>query len=320
MSAYASVAERARQAFASVARLEAELVRNPTSVALQVRLAARAKLARQAEEQLLELARVSHVEVCKYRLLPEAAEHFSLGAVAKSLLEYQNLFSQIYDALKNGVKERARLGREAAAESALEFGYSFSGSLGVVLLAQNERDFFSGQLDQSIASLYQILNIGSRTDVRQTARTFGNAVVKRLYDWSKANLEGGFAADVIWTRSDGRSFGEVIERRRMEEIVNIIDATSDERVDELEAVGRLVGGDLVSGTFHFVVPNGADYRGRLSAEFPAHTEMTLGKQYRALIRETRTIVYATEKEDLRFELKHLFPPSVAHSGDEGDVQ
>lgn len=305
MSDYASVVERARKAFASVARLEAELTRAPNNSGIQVNLAAMRKLAERGEQQLLSLSEFQRVEVCNYRLIPQHTQVYSLGAVSNSFLSYQGLFSQIHDALKNGPKSNAVIGKEAQEQSSLELAYTYSGSLGVVLLAQSERDFFEGGLDRSIDTLYQVLEINSRSGVREIAKSLGNAVVKRVHDWSDANVKGGFATDVRWSRSDGRQLGEVIERDRLATIVEIIEATSDEQTREYAATGILVGGDIKSRSFHFVVPNGEDYRGKLSKEFLLSNEMLLGKRYRATISETNKTTYATEKVERHFELRNL---------------
>ena len=313
MSDFASAVERARNAFASVSRIEAALIHDPSDASLQVNLAAMSKMARQSQDQLLAFSGQRHVEVCNYRLLPEATSSYGLSSVSSSLLEYQNLFSQIHDAKKNGPKVNAVIGKEAMDESVLEFAYSYSGSLGIVLLAQNEKDFFEGRLDNSIDALFQVMDIDSRDAVRDIGKSLGTAVVKRIHDWSAANLKGGFAADVRWNKSDGRQVGEVIERRRMASIVEIIEATSDEQTGEIVETGILVGGDLGSSSFHFVVPNGEDYRGHLAKEFSHDSDMTLGKRYVARIRETSTTTYSTQRVERKRELLSLNPvPDISH--------
>jgi hypothetical protein len=316
MSEIASAVERTRKAFASVSRLEEALARAPDNRALQLNLAAMRKAALQSQEQLFRFSEQVHVEVCNYRLIPEASDNYALPHVLASMLEYQNLFSQIYDAIRNGIKSRLVIGREALQESVLEFGYSYSGSLGVVLLRPGSRDMISGTFDDSIDALYQVIDIKDQHEVRDVAKLLGNSVIKRLHDWSDANLKGGFAADVRWTRSDGRQLGEVIERRRMEHIVGIIDATSDEQIQDIEAVGILIGGNLRSGSFHFVVPNGEDYRGRVAPEFDTSTDMTLGKRYKARIREKSTLTYSTQKVEKQRALLSLHEMPVNHSASE----
>ena len=118
----------------------------------------------------------------------------------------------------------------------------------VVLFSHSERDLLSGKLDSAIDALYETIEIDSRKAVREIASKLGNAVIKRVYDWSNVNIKGGFAADVRWNRSDGRQHGEVIERDRMEEIIHVIDATSDSKTKEFEAIGILFGGNIGSGS------------------------------------------------------------------------
>jgi hypothetical protein len=306
MSEIASVVERARKAFATVARLEDAITRAPLDRSLHLNLAAMNKMATDARQQLMRLSEINHIEVCNYRLMPAATNSYGLAHVSRSFLEYQNLFSQIHDALRNGAKENAIVGREAMQESVLEFAYSYSGSLGVALLAASERDFFSGKLDQSIDALYQVFEIKQRGDVREIADKFGKAVVKRIYNWSDANIKGGFSTDVSWARSDGRKLGQVVERESMSRILFLVSEASDEKTNEIVVDGLLVGSDVMSGTFHFVVPNGESYKGSFASDF-VRPELTLDRKYRARIREIVKEMYATDKIIQRHELLSLAP-------------
>lgn len=315
MSDFASVVEQARRAFASVARLESALTRDPSNVALQVNLSASRKLARKSEEQLRQISEYQRVDLCNYRLIPDRDRAFRLGFVARSLLEYQNLFSQIYDALKNGAKNRAQVGMEAASESAMELAYCYSGSLGFALLAHSDRDFFEGKLDKPIDALFEIVAVNSRSEIQTVASMYGNSVVKRLFDWSKANLDGRFSTDVQWSRSDGRKIGMLIEEKTLGDIVDLIVAAGDEKSKHDYVSGRLVGGDLNSGVFHFVVPNGTDYRGNIGQSFAPHTEMTLGKEYAARILVKSKTIYATDKTEIKYELEALWEPKKFADGE-----
>src|SRR5260221_7628798 len=107
MSEIASVVERTRSAFAKVSQLEAEIARAPNDRALQLNLLAVQKMALRNQEQLYSYSRTAHIDICNYRLLPEASDNhgYSIQYISKSLLEYQNLFTQIYDALKTGKKQ-----------------------------------------------------------------------------------------------------------------------------------------------------------------------------------------------------------------------
>jgi hypothetical protein len=305
MLAYVSAVDRARRAFASVARLEDALARDPESASLQINLAAQVKLARQAEEQLFKLAELSHVEVCNYRLLPATGDTYALAHVSRSMLEFQNLFSQLYDSLKHGIKQRAVIGIEATRESRLEFGYSYSGSLGIVLLAPSDRTFFDAQLDSTIESLFSILEISNQDDVRNVARRFGRPVVKRMHDWFKSNLDGGFAADVQWKKSNGRHLGQIVEQSRMSRILETIVTTSDVVHLEDLVMGMLVGINMQTGTFQLIGEDGENYRGRLHESFNRAREVSVPRRYEASIVEIRITRYDVEEPDRELQLKNL---------------
>ncbi|UCI06304.1 hypothetical protein [Mesorhizobium sp. B1-1-8] len=308
MWAAASAVERARKAFATVSQLEEAVSREPTSRALQINLSAARKFAEQTQARVLELAEQDHVEVCNYRLLPAKAVGYALASVSSSLLGYQNLFSQIHDAIRNGPKLKAVIGAEAMEESLLEFGYSYSGSLGVVLFVPSEKTLLDGTLDASIDALFQVVDLSDQHDVRDIARTLGTPVLKRVYDWSESNAKGGFSADLKWRRSDGRQLGELITLDRMQRMVEVIGRTSDVETINHRVTGVLVGLDVKSGRFRLTVPDGEDFVGMLGDNFPRMLMFTVNRPYDAHIVESRTTRYATETVERKFALVTLQPP------------
>lgn len=310
VSDYASAAERARRAFASLSQIEDAIARAPHERSLQINLASKLKYARRMQEQLAHVAAVKHVELCNYRIMPGEDGRYLLPAVSKSLLNYQYVFSQVHDALINGAKSKAQIGREAWQASQMELGYTYSGSLGVVLMAPSERSFFDGNLDRSIDAVFQVLAINDEHDVRDIAKTMGEAVIKRVHDWTAANVEGGFDLDIRWSRSDGRQLGRVVEREEMAKIVGLIERTSDEKVENLVFDGILIGADLKAGSFHFVVPDGEDLRGSFASEYEHGGSVEVGLRYLANIRRFSKVTYSTGREEKRLELIGLQRPAI----------
>ncbi|MBZ9726815.1 hypothetical protein LB554_23005 [Mesorhizobium sp. CO1-1-11] len=307
MSDYSYVADRAKKAHASVSRLEAALQRAPQDRGLQINLASMRRLAEQARSDLNRLAAINHIEVCNYRLSPEFGDGYALEHVASSFLEYQLLFSQIYDAFANGPKSNAVIGAEAKAASTLDFAFSYSGSLGIVLLAKSERDFIEGNLDKPIDALYQIMDVSDVDNVKDIANNLGRAVVKRVHDWSKATVKGGFAADIRWKRSDGVERGQVIARSKLEKIAEIIDRTSDEKTIPISVAGTLVGIDVNAKTFHFVVPDGESYKGKLDDQFSLIAQNRVPAPYVADISMIERQHYATDVREVKNVLRRLNP-------------
>jgi hypothetical protein len=296
VSVYGSVAEEARRAFASLERVEAALARTPDDAGLQITHAARLKYARQMQDRLLEVAQVHHVEVCNYRIVPNARQRYRLQDVTASLSGFQNVFSQVYDALKHGKKTRTGFKLDVTRDSSLEFGYSYSGSLGVVLLAPASKTILENNLDEVIKESLRATEISNQADAREIADKLGVAVVKQVFDWSNANLNADFEVDVRWNRSNGRQVGKSINRSDLNRIVTVISDTSDQKTEEFWHIGHLVGINLKTGTFHFVVPDGEDFRGRLDEEFVRATTR-VGDLYRALIRTKVKLTYATSVEE-----------------------
>lgn len=63
MSDYAYVADRAKRAFASVARLENELVKRPGDRSLSINLTSMRRLAQQAQIEMERLAEMNQIEL-----------------------------------------------------------------------------------------------------------------------------------------------------------------------------------------------------------------------------------------------------------------
>ena len=308
MSDYAFVADRARKAFASLSKLESAVERNPEDVSLQINLSSMRRVAAQARAELERLSAINHIEICQYRIVPVDSASYHVGPVSRSLLTYQSLFSQIHDAIKNGKKSQAKIGKEALAESALDFAYSYSGSLGIVLLAKSDRSFFDGTLDKPVDALFQILDIDDVDRVKDIAHHLGNAVIKRVHDWTSANVEGGFATDVQWKMSDGRIKGQMVDRDRMVSITGFIDSTADEVTTSLPIRAVLVGGNVSSRTFHLTVPDGETYKGHIAPDAAISGEMTLRRIYEAELVITETYHYATDVTTKVTSLRKLVGP------------
>jgi hypothetical protein len=126
MSDYASALERTREAFASVARLERASQRRDDA-AIQINLRSKQRLAERFQAELFALAERQHIDVCRYRLIPNTDETYDIIPVVRSLERFQELFSLTYDALTHGAKRVARIGPALARETALEVGYTYGG-------------------------------------------------------------------------------------------------------------------------------------------------------------------------------------------------
>jgi hypothetical protein len=134
------------------------------------------------------------------------------------------------------------------------------------------------------------------------ARQLGNSVIKRAYYWSLENYRGDFSVDLTWRQSDGAQKGGLIDRVQIAKIVDLIGLSSEKTTDTLFLNGILVGIDIKTRWFHFVVPDGDSFKGPLGPEFPTIGTIEVGKRYRAQIFVKSTLKFATETEEKKFSL------------------
>ena len=96
-------------------------------------------------------------------------------------------------------------------------------------------------------------------------------------------------------------------------MLSILSQASDEKTDPLELEGILVGGDVMSGAFHFVVPDGDSIRGSFD-QFSDIGELTLDKRYIAKIDRTTVERYATDEVTKKYVLRSLSSPKPNDNG------
>src|SRR5205823_2928800 len=156
---------------------------------------------------------------------------------------------------------------EVISETTFDFAYSYPGSLGVVLTLQDRPTLFEGKFDEAISSLQQVMSIVDEDDVRDVANTLGDAVVKRVYDWSTVDYLAGYNVDVTWTGFTATHAGQIVDRGALARIIELIGRTSDIERQTVRVIGTLVAIDVVGKRFRLVVPEGEDFRGSLSEAF-----------------------------------------------------
>ncbi len=192
MSDFSSALEKNRELSGRIALLEREFAQNPDDYALEKDLRSITRLAARYEQELMELATFSQVDICRYKIDPPDKQH-SVKNVTESLANFQNVITAIFDSKISGAKTRAYYSRDVHAESALQFGYTFSGSLGIILTLASERDMFSGRFDDVVDAFLQILDVGDEFDVRDISNHLGMAVIGQVYQWAATNSAAAYS-------------------------------------------------------------------------------------------------------------------------------
>lgn len=262
---------------------------------------------RQLEEEFSLMTHENYLDVCTYRIFAENdGKRPNIAAVARTLTDFQSLFTVVYDSLKNGPKERVSYTDEIESESAFEFGYSFTGSVGFVLTMPNERLLFGeSDLDRSMKTIFEIVKSTTTEQIQGLARQVGIASVRKAYKWVEDHLDASLNADIRWCRNKEIRANVVVEIPELRKLQSIIDQTSDEAITEMEVECTFRGGDLDSRTFHIESESQGSFRGRMAERADKEVKPTLGGKYIATLRRTSVVHYSTEKEDVSYILLAL---------------
>jgi hypothetical protein len=189
----------------------------------------------------------------------------------------------------------------------LHFGYSYAGSLGVVLLAPSSRDLFATKFDDVVKTINDVFDIRDNFALRDAAKKIGPAAVRKLFEWSEANYIEGYDLDLRWTKSDSIEAGRYLESEQFGRLANLISLTSDVEEKSIKIRGILVGFDSVFKTFHLVVPEGESFKGQIDKDFPTYQDWTVNRRYEAVIHSEVTTRFSTGEETTKHRLAFLKP-------------
>ena len=262
---------------------------------------------RNLETLFASMTAKQHLDVCSYRLVPEYSETYSLSALTSTLGDFQDALTLVYEAIKTGQrKERASWGADVAQETALNFGYSFSGSLGFVFTMPNERLLLvDSTLDMAFRQLFEMMKASSSDELARYAKSLGVAPIRKLYKWATDHVEAGMSVDIKWQRNDEVRASLVVQQLELARLREVISQTSEETEERLTLRGILLGGDLFTRTFRFDPASGEDIRGRFVDSFTTKDELRLGHAYTASFIKRVKKHYSTEKEDVTWLLTDL---------------
>jgi hypothetical protein len=199
---------------------------------------------------------------------------------------------------------------EIIAGSTLNYGYSYSGSLGIVMYAFNEELLPSGStLDQAV---HEVLSLTGETDlvaVREKADRFGKAAIRSFYSWTKTQTDAGMALDIKWKRGSEIKEGKIIQPEQLRVIQDIIKMAGDTRESPEVVNGLLVALNLTGkGYFKIVFPDESrdEISGSLDPEFSRRETHELPHHYEAtLIRSLRSTLYADDEDKPTWRLIQL---------------
>jgi hypothetical protein len=169
-------------------------------------------------------------------------------------------------------------------------------------------------LDMAMGAFMDLPRVESSESVSIFAKKYGPAPVRLAFQWAQAHLGAGLSVDVQWRRKNEVRRHLLLQVPELQRFVNLIASTGETQQESLRLYGELVGVDVLTRTFHFVVDSKTDIRGPLHPSFKAPEPLVVRNYYTAeIVLETR-LQYATGEEDKKYFLVSLDTSTAAVSG------
>jgi hypothetical protein len=256
--------------------------------------------------ELAEISSYEFIDVCDYKFVPEGIESYALTGITSALQQFQEMISFIYSSVTRTVQQSVKLSRETIEKTQFNFGFSHSGSLGIVLTMKNDRLMLvESDIERSISSAFGIMKAKTADDIKVAAANYGVPSVRKLYKWSKTHRDYGMAADIKWFRGSEAIYEVFVQSQELADICAIIEKKSDKFEESLSVSGILTAWNVPRRTFLLEFPEGESISGQWAKEFDGSVTREIPARYRAdLIKET-VIHYASEEDDTKWYLVNL---------------
>ena len=297
MSELLEIEEQLRDTSEAIAKTEQAVATDPSSAAARSMLRSFERRRQRLESEFSAVAKEMGVDVCAYRFFSDLSRPLA-APLCSAIVDFQNLYSLAYDAIKHGAKKTARrLPPDVVQATSFGFGYTFTGSLGVVLTFENsDRLLIETALDESMREIAALAQARSSADVLACGKRLGAPVVRAAHRWASNHADSSFGAEIAWKKGADVLVNLLMEAEQFSELVEAISATTETTDEEIEMVARLAGADVDKKRFHLTLEDG-EISGAFSNEIPAEQTFEVGRPYKVKLRKRVKVYYSTEKEE-----------------------
>ena len=299
--------EQLQETRATLARVERAVAEQPDKPSLSA--LARSLMAQQRNLEADFVTEVNRLgmDVCSYRIFSDSG-NLPLHPLAQGLIDFQSLVTVVYDSQKTSVpKERAKPAAHIKSESSFNFGYTFSGSLGVVLTIPNARRLIlDSHLDESMRQLFSLAKVSHISDIRVFTKKLGLASIRAMHKWASGHAQAGLGVDIEWRRESTVRASLLAQQPELEKLCRMIEETSDEEKVEFSVYGELLSVDVEVRRFKLRGESGDIIRGSYEdAISDSHRVELPGHRYRADITKVERVRYSTDEEEAEYHLERL---------------
>ena len=306
MSAIVEIRERIQNTVARIAEYEKASLLPGAPSSLGIAIRSLEKMQAELERDFARLAREDESQICRYRLLPQHGDRPSISAITDAWKGFQTFFASVYAAVAKNNGSTRRSAKAARAEVEFAFGYTFSGSIGVVLTLPTGMDYVKTRdLKETSKIVHEMMKAQSTEGLAAFVETLGVSPVVKLRDWVDAHVAFGAGASLEWDIAGEPKpplLTQVQEFRLLKQAMSKI----EEPVEvERTMAGILEGASTKKRTFEMKLDSGEEISGKFVNAISEEQRAELPRRYSALIRTTTTIKPALEKRDVSHFLVRL---------------
>ena len=237
----------------------------PDNLSVMLALSSFESLYTDLQNQYVSVANFWNFNVVNYRLSSKH-KNISISALSALLDSFQNLYSNVYEVVKYQVaKQNTRLRDDTVKKTALYFGYSYGGSLGIVMTIDNQEKFIESDLDIAFKQTLDVLKVKTKEEIKPIIDKFGYGTIKLLNDWSTVHLKYETNAEIKSSLSSTEQTSDnfvVSDIKTLNELLVSTPIITEEILEFVEC--QLVGVDIEKRTFHIIVDESKNYLGTLS--------------------------------------------------------
>lgn len=285
---------------------------SPSRDSFAMRLALQSLERRRDElKEMLQVAtEQGFVDVCNYRIIPAASGHYPVKSIGLSLATFQDTLTSFFASIRDD-KPRAQMSKdpEILSASELNFGYSYSGSLGVVLYAFND-ELFSGSsaLDDSIRAIFELSTETDLEKVRANSEKYGKAALRSFYDWSKVQTDSNLSLDIQWTRGKEVKLEKTVQPEHLASVQDILRIARSTDDTPENVTGLLVALNVTGDGYFkmvFAERDRQEISGKLSPDFDRDESHEIPHRYTAKVMRTSTTSMYSDDDKVTWTLISL---------------
>lgn len=293
----------------ALSRLSRMLRDRPDSPGLLANMRVLERTSRELEQEFSSAAKGIGLEVCNYRLFNDDKSERSIFNLGMALVNFQTMFSVVYDAIKYGQpKMTAHLHEGTWQDTQFDFAYSYPGSIGVTMTLSSEVDLYGSPFDKAIYTLFNMAKVQTSEAMKEYSREVGVAPVKAMYVWADGLARADFGVDIKWIGYRTPETRLIVQRPDLISLRDTISSMSEEYLIEFSVEGTLVAAHIIRKTFGFQYSEGEEIH-VINGKFIDAINLTHAAKvpayYKGYFRKTTRTTYSTEEDKIEYVLLRL---------------